>query len=380
MTHQEKSKEDDMEQIRIDEEFRTLIPPLTEEERIGLEQSILNEGCRDALVLWNDTLIDGHNRYEICTRHGIKFETVSRDFSNRDEVVAWIITNQFGRRNLPLHERARLALRLKPILAEKAEARMKSGNPVQKSAQGKTRDELAKVAGVSHDTIAKVERVEAEAPKVIIEASRKGDISVNSAYEFTKMEPERQAEVIERIESGEKPKAVVSDVKKKPFVVNNTGNNEWYTPSKFIELARKVMGSIDTDPASSEKANETVGATTFYTAEDDGLTKTWTGNVWMNPPYSSELIAKFIEKIISERSNYKQAIVLVNNATDTAWFHDLASIGTAACFPRGRIKFNTPEKEVKGTPLQGQAIIYIGTMPEVFLHEFRTVGWVVRIV
>lgn len=372
-----------MERIRIDEEFRTLIPPLTDDEKSRLEKSLREEGCRDSLVVWGDTLIDGHNRYEICTRYDIPFKTVSMEFENRDAVMLWMMKNQLSRRNLTTFQRLEIVEKLKPVISKQAKERQGTRtdlNIPQKSAGSETRDELAKLANTSHDTVAKFEKVYAEAPKTVVDATRKGVLSIDSAYQVTKMEPEKQAEVVERIESGEKPKDVVSDVKKKPFVVNNTGNNEWYTPSRFIELARKVMGSIDTDPASSEKANETVRATTFYTVEDDGLTKAWTGNVWMNPPYSSELIAKFIEKIISERSNYKQAIVLVNNATDTAWFQDLASIGTAACFPRGRIKFNTPEKEVKGTPLQGQAIIYIGTMPEVFLHEFRTVGWVVRIV
>ncbi|MBQ1293076.1 MAG: hypothetical protein IIY21_03500 [Clostridiales bacterium] len=371
-----------MERIRIDEEFRTLIPPLTDDEKSRLEKSLREEGCRDALVVWGDTLIDGHNRYEICTRYDIPFKTISMEFNNRDDVMLWMMKNQLSRRNLTTFQRLEIVEKLKPVIQAKSQQGSRSDlNFLQNSVKSlNTQKELAKLANTSHDTVAKFEKVVKEAPFSVVEATRKGELSIDSAYQVTKMEPEKQAEIIERIESGEKPKAVVLDVKKKPFVVNNTGNNEWYTPSKFIELARKVMGSIDTDPASSEKANETVRATTFYTVEDDGLTKAWTGNVWMNPPYSSELIAKFIEKIISERSNYKQAIVLVNNATDTAWFQDLASIGTAACFPRGRIKFNTPEKEVKGTPLQGQAIIYIGTMPEVFLHEFRTVGWVVRIV
>ena len=106
--------------MKIDVEFQSLIPPLTYEEKKMLEESILSEGCRDAIVVWNDTIIDGHNRYEICTKHGIPFETVSREFENRNEVIEWIIKNQFGRRNLPMHERARLALRLKPVIAEKA--------------------------------------------------------------------------------------------------------------------------------------------------------------------------------------------------------------------------------------------------------------------
>ena len=162
-----------MREIVIDNEFKSLIPPLTREEYDGLESSILAEGCRDALVVWNDTLIDGHNRYEICSRHGIPFRTIQKDFDDRDAVIAWIIKNQFGRRNLPAYERARLALRLKPILAEKAKERQGTRtdlfNIPQKSAGSETRDELAKAAGVSHDTIAKVEKIEAAASQELKE-------------------------------------------------------------------------------------------------------------------------------------------------------------------------------------------------------------------
>lgn len=176
--------------ITIDPEFKSLIPPLTAEEYDGLRDSILKDGCRDALVLWGDILIDGHNRYEICTKHDIPFSTIKMDFDNRDDVITWIITNQFSRRNLPMYERARLALRLKPVIAERAKERMT--NPVQNSAQGRTRDELAKAAGVSHDTIAKVEKIEAKASPQVKAQLRSGEMSINQAYKDIKREELRQ--------------------------------------------------------------------------------------------------------------------------------------------------------------------------------------------
>ena len=365
--------------IIIDEEFKKLIPPLTPEEFAGLKQSLMNEGCRDPLVLWGNILIDGHNRYDICTRKNIPFQTVQREFESRERVIEWIILNQFGRRNLPAHERARLALRLKPMIAEKAEYRML--NPMQNSAQGTTRDELAKVAGVSHDTIAKVERIEADAPVPVVEASRKGEISVNAAYQVTKLEPEQQHEIAERIQHIEEepaethtPKAIVQDVMKKPHVSFNSGNNEWYTPSEFIEAARAAMNGIDTDPASSDIAQEVVKASTFYTAETNGLDKEWHGNVWMNPPYASDLIEKFIDKLIEQRGNYNQAVVLVNNATETGWFNKLISIASVVCFPKSRVKFYMPNGKT-GAPLQGQAVIYIGDNMNTFSDVFSKLGW-----
>lgn len=372
--------------IQIDSEFKNLIPPLSPEERQGLESSLLKEGCRDALVLWGDILIDGHNRYEICTKHNIPYKTVQREFESREAVIEWIILNQFGRRNLPAHERARLALRLKPVIAEKAKEQHGIRNDIpQKSAESfkpiETRQELAKLAGVSHDTIAKVERIEEDAPEPVVTASRQGQISVNAAYQVTKLEQEEQEEIAHRIEHIEEepeetatPKAIVQEVVNRPHVSYNSGNNEWYTPADIIEAARAVMGSIDIDPASNDIAQKVVKAKIYYTAETNGLNKKWTGNVWLNPPYASELIGKFVDKLIKEQEHYEQAIILVNNATETEWFRKIISIASAVCFPKGRVKFYLPDGKT-GAPLQGQAILYIGASPKKFTDTFLKVGW-----
>ena len=74
--------------MRIDEEFAALIPPLTDEEYKGLEASILAEGCRDALVCWGDVLVDGHNRYKICTAHGVSYDVVQKEVSRSQRSVA----------------------------------------------------------------------------------------------------------------------------------------------------------------------------------------------------------------------------------------------------------------------------------------------------
>ncbi|OQC48990.1 MAG: DNA N-6-adenine-methyltransferase (Dam) [Tenericutes bacterium ADurb.Bin024] len=378
--------------IHIDNEFKNLIPPLTNEEYKGLEESILKEGCRDSLVTWNGTLIDGHNRYEICTKHNIPFETVEHNFDSRQAVIEWIILNQFGRRNLPAHERARLALRLKPVIAERAkekeEERKKTFQKSEKSnlPEYNTAKEIAKVAGVSHDTIAKVETIEYKAPEPVVMASRKGDISVNSAYEVTKLEPQEQKEIAHRIEhiaeepkGTSTPKAIVQEVLKRPHVANNSGNNEWYTPAEFIEAAVDVMGCIDLDPASNPIANKVVKAEKYYTAEENGLDKTWSGNVWLNPPYASDLIGKFADKLLSERKNYTQAIVLVNNATETEWFNKIVSIASAVCFPKSRVKFYMPDGKT-GAPLQGQAVLYIGENASKFTEVFCKLGWCCNVI
>jgi phage N-6-adenine-methyltransferase len=162
----------------------------------------------------------------------------------------------------------------------------------------------------------------------------------------------------------------------KPHVSYNTGNNEWYTPSEYIEAARNVMGEIELDPASSHKANETVKALRYYTSENDGLSKQWIGKVWMNPPYSVDLIYRFCEKLTwhYKEGDITEAIVLVNNATETNWFNILIEQAGAVVFPKGRVKFQTSNGSV-GAPLQGQAIIYLGDNVEIFLSEFKHFGW-----
>lgn len=159
---------------------------------------------------------------------------------------------------------------------------------------------------------------------------------------------------------------------KKPHVTNNSKDDEWYTPEQYIEAARLVMGSIDLDPASNEFANEVVRAGTYFDEETDGLMQEWFGNIWLNPPYSTALVKDFTEKLTN--SEFEQAIVLVNNATETAWFRKMIDNASAVVFTTGRIKFRKRDGE-HGTPLQGQAFIYFGDNFYAFLDEFRRFGW-----
>jgi ParB family chromosome partitioning protein len=161
---------------------------------------------------------------------------------------------------------------------------------------------------------------------------------------------------------------------RKAHVSYNTGkNNEWYTPEYFIEAARKTMGSIDLDPASSDIANKAVKASTYYTKDDNGLIKPWFGNIWLNPPYSRDLIREFGSAVKEKRTEYNQAIILVNNATETRWFHDLVTVVTAICFVNKRIKFFDINGK-PGHPLQGQVILYVGSNPSKFMENFSQFG------
>jgi hypothetical protein len=163
----------------------------------------------------------------------------------------------------------------------------------------------------------------------------------------------------------------------KPHVSHNSGDDEWYTPPATIAAARAVLGEIDLDPASSAEANEVVRAARFYTVEDDGLKQPWAGRLWMNPPYKQPAMQHFCTRLAHEYTvgAVTEAVVLVNNATETRWFGELAAKSSALCLLSRRVKFWRPDKDSKG-PLQGQVVLYLGRNVPAFRAAFGQFGQV----
>lgn len=182
-------------EIKIKEEFKELIPPLTNEEYKQLEDNCLEEGIREKIILWNNYIIDGHNRYKIANQWNLEIETESKSFSSEEAVKEWMILNQFGRRNLSNYQRSVLALQLEDVFRAKAKQNQGSRNDitsVRNLTNVDTKKELSKVAAVSHDTIAKVKKIQEKAPEEIKAKLSTGEVSINAAYKEIKKEEKKE--------------------------------------------------------------------------------------------------------------------------------------------------------------------------------------------
>jgi ParB-like chromosome segregation protein Spo0J len=179
----------------IDPDFQALIPPLSDEELAQLTANLLADGCIEPLWVWGrdgdgspPVLLDGHHRHAICRAHGLPFRTAAvPGVRTREEAKIWILRHQVGRRNLPAYVRTELALQLRELIA--AQAKRQQGtrsdlfqNSGTRPAPIHTDREVAKLAGVSHDTVHKVRRLAREADEPTKAALRRGERSIHAAH------------------------------------------------------------------------------------------------------------------------------------------------------------------------------------------------------
>lgn len=161
------------------------------------------------------------------------------------------------------------------------------------------------------------------------------------------------------------------------LLVQQSISNEHYTPAKYIEAARLVLGAIDLDPASCAEANEIVQAKEFFGLRNDGLAQEWTGRVWLNPPYGRDPgPGPFVTKLISHFQNHQveAAVLLVNaHCTDTEWFQGLWD--GHLCFTDHRINFSGDDARSGST--HGSVFVYFGKNKSEFTKQFSQFGAVV---
>lgn len=194
--------------IIVKEELKAYIDPLTADEHEALERSILTEGCRDALVLWGDVLVDGHNRYGICQKHGLPFSTVQNTrFQSMADVHLWMIEQHLGRRSVSDFQRGVLALRKREILSARkqveqdrlqresdgvAPADGDDDTPPWEPATMPSRAELAREAKLSSSQIGMIERIHAQAAPEVVEAVKTGQLSISAAAAVASLPEEDQ--------------------------------------------------------------------------------------------------------------------------------------------------------------------------------------------
>jgi len=321
---------------------------MTEDEYTALRDDIALRGLLQPIVLCGGKILDGRNRHKACVELGIGPATTTY---MDDDPVGYVKSMNVKRRHLTKYELVVEALKDEPDIKERAkeQQKRKPESVSQNSVKQKpidTQKELATKAGVSHDTVAKVKAIEAKADPKTKRAIIDGDITINAAYK-----------------------------KVAPHVGHNSGESEWYTPQKYIDAARLVMGEIDCDPATTEAVNKRIKARKLYTQERTGLGKVWGTTVFMNPPYKQPLVSEFCNAFADkyEGGEIVQGIVLINNITETDIGQRLLNLCSAACFPNERVKFLDINGK-PGAPLQGQMIIYFGPAGMTFRSVFKEFG------
>lgn len=233
------------EEIVVLPELKAYIDPLTPDEYDALERSILDEGCRDALVLWGNVLVDGHNRFGICQKHGLPFKTIQNErFQNMEDIHLWMIDQHLGRRSVSDFQRGVLALRKREIIAERRAAAAAAVNAAKAESSAEapwdgdtdpavaqalantpkvpdqaldTREALARAARLSAGQVKMIETIQEKAAPEVVAAVKAGELSLNAAAVVATLPmEEQQAVAAEGADSLKQAAKRVREAKKKP--------------------------------------------------------------------------------------------------------------------------------------------------------------------
>jgi hypothetical protein len=195
-------------ELCIDPEFKALCPPLAAHEYAALEQSIVEEGCRDSIVTWDGTIADGHNRYEICNKHNVPFVTHRVSFKDRQEAKWWIVKNQLARRNMTLVQAAYLRGRVWEMSKQPRNTKgvnLKGGEKVLPQGVRSQQELVGSMLGVSagklrndHDLFLAVERLSERAKGYAL--SGRELLRHQCIVDLSTLSHETQTDLIARIE------------------------------------------------------------------------------------------------------------------------------------------------------------------------------------
>ncbi len=283
--------------ITVLPELQAYIDPLTPDEHDALERSILEEGCRDALVLWGNVLVDGHNRYGICKKHGLPFKTVQNTrFQNMEDVHLWMIDQHLGRRSVSEFQRGVLALRKREIIAERraaaaaavVAAKAEAGqspeaqapwegdtDPVVAKALASvpkvpedaldTREALARAARLTAAQVKMIEAIHQNAAPEVVAAVKSGELSLNAAAVVATLPVDEQKSVAAGGAQELKQAARrVRDAKKKPKAEAPAAAQEGDGPAASPDELRQRVAELE---AENERLRQQVKALQDLLAE-----------------------------------------------------------------------------------------------------------------
>lgn len=276
--------------IVVLEELKAYIDPLTPDEHDALERSLLAEGCRDALVLWGEVLVDGHNRYGICQKHGLPFQTVQNPrFTSMEDVHLWMIDQHLGRRSLSDFQRGVLALRKREIVAERR-SRAKAEKPVstettasdesgdestQASALAavlepkpmQSREDIARAARLSSSQVGMIEKIQKQAAPEVVAAVRAGDISLNAAAVVASLpEEEQRAAAIAGKDELKQAAKRVRESRRKPRddadtpTDNAAGTDAEHAASDEVQTLRRRVAQLESENAGLREQVQSLSA------------------------------------------------------------------------------------------------------------------------
>lgn len=333
--------------------YAELFPMMSVQDLSGLREAIRIEGFKEEnpIILRDGKILDGRNRYAVCAELGVT--PVIKHFKGTDtEALAYVLRHNLHRRHLTTSQKALVAARLLSAAGKKGD---KAGGPTQAI--------LASQLSISERSIRNAVKLLREKPEAA-DAVQAGQATVDGEVNAGKAQARRS------------------------HLTTGDESDEWYTPVRLVEKARRVLGKIDLDPASCTKANKVVQATTFYTKTKDALKRPWDGNVFMNAPFSQQdafceyLLRSWDDPTSPQRPigpSVKQAVIITTNATERPWAQSLVRRASAVCLISGRVAFIRPDGTEATSNVRGSTIWYLGSDVARFIDEYVTEGVVVAL-
>ena len=369
--------------------YSLLIPEATDEEFQALKSDIAENGLQERIALYQGKILDGRHRYRACIELEIEPDLMPLDDDLTDKkAMSLVISMNVKRRHLTAGQKAMIAAEM---VTERHGGDRKSDQVANLQLDPITREEAANMMSVSPRSVDHASKVIEKASSKVVDSVKKGEVAVSDAASIVDKPKKVQDFAVKSVrEAKKKAEETGKDnkvtLKKVAQVADSNpllrgakaggGEVEWYTPPEMVDLAREAMGSIDVDPASNPTAQQWIDAGDYFTAETDGLSQVWNGNIWINPPYKTDLIRGFADKAVEEfkAGRMKQMCWLSPpNSTDANWCQGLFEISSAICFPSDRTRFIASDGHAEGSAWSSM-IIYVGKGSAKFDKVFSKIG------